>query len=275
MINIELSKRTKRILLISAMVYVAICSAFYFLQEKIIFKAVPLDRDYAFNFTQPYKEINLPVTAQKNLNIIQFTVPDSLRKGIVLYFHGNRKNITRYALYAPFFTKNNYEVWMVDYPGYGKTTGERTEKAMYEDATIVYNMARSLTAKEHIIIYGKSLGTGVATYLASKKDCKRVILETPYYSLYHMIGHFTYIFPIRFLANYDFPSWKYLPQIEAPITIFHGTDDGIIPIRQAKKLSHLFTNKYSELIEVKDGSHNNLYDFKQVRHKLDSLLQVP
>jgi alpha-beta hydrolase superfamily lysophospholipase len=59
---------------------------------------------------------------KKNLSIIQFTVPDSVRKGIVLYFHGNMKNIERYAPFATHFTRNKYEVWMMDYPGFGKST---------------------------------------------------------------------------------------------------------------------------------------------------------
>src|SRR4030095_16065344 len=96
----------------------------YFLQEKFLFHPQKLPADYVFSFQQPFKEINLPVSSEKNISIIQFTVPDSLRKGVVLYFHGNRRNIERYGSYAINFTRNKYEVWMIDYPGFGKTTGK-------------------------------------------------------------------------------------------------------------------------------------------------------
>src|SRR4030095_6807033 len=127
----------------------------------------------------PFKELNLAINEEKNISIVQFTVPDSVRKGIVLYFHGNRQNINRYAPNAKYFTKNDYEVWMIDYPGYGKSTGKRTENALYEDALQFYNLAMQTEPSEHIVIYGKSLGTGVAAQLASKRECRNLVLETP------------------------------------------------------------------------------------------------
>ncbi len=115
----------------------------------------------------------------RNLNIVQFTT-NSNKKGIVLYFHGNRQNIERYGKFAPAFTKNGYEVWMMDYPGFGKTTGKRTEQVMYDDAFLVYKTAIKETLPQNIIIYGKSLGTGIAANLALKYKCQQLILDTPY-----------------------------------------------------------------------------------------------
>jgi pimeloyl-ACP methyl ester carboxylesterase len=159
----------------------------YFLQDKIMFRAEKLPADHKFSFPLPFKEINLAVTADKNLSVIQFTVPDSLCKGVVLYFHGNKKNIERYAPYASIFTRHNYEVWMMDYPGYGKSTGERTEEILYKDALTLYKMARGRFSKDSIILYGKSLGTGIASQLASVRNAKRLILETPYYDFPNML----------------------------------------------------------------------------------------
>ena len=73
--------------------------------------------------------------------MIKFFPADSVRKGVVVYYHGNKENIERYAKFANNFTKHGYEVWMEDYPGFGKTTGERTEKKMYEQALQVQKMA--------------------------------------------------------------------------------------------------------------------------------------
>ena len=103
--------------------------ALFFLQDKFIFRPEKLPADYTYKFAIPFRQIDLPVAIERNLSIIQFTVPDSVRKGIVLYFHGNRSNINRYAQYASNFTRNGYEVWMMDYPGYGKSTGKRTESS--------------------------------------------------------------------------------------------------------------------------------------------------
>ena len=113
--------------------------------------------------------MNIPLNAKDNLNIVQFFTKDSMPKGVVLYFHGNRDNVNRYARYAANFTKHGYEIWMTDYPGYGKTTGKLTEEKLYIQAKEVYKLANSKFGKDSIIVYGKSLGSGIASYLASKK----------------------------------------------------------------------------------------------------------
>jgi uncharacterized protein len=257
-----------------AIIYIVCGFALYFLQEKFLFHPQKLEPGHQFSFTIPFKEINLPFNDKKNLSIIQFTVPDSVRKGIVLYFHGNMKNIERYAPFAIHFTRNNYEVWMMDYPGFGKSTGSRSEQIIYNDALQLYKMARARVSKDSIIIYGKSIGTGVASQLAAVRNCKRLILETPYCSIDALFKHYAFIYPVRWMTKYHFPSYDYFNDIQDPITIFHGTDDGTIPFTQAKKLMKR-AKPGDELIALGKGEHNNLADFPLFQHKLDSLLQLP
>ena len=258
---------------IAALIYIVLGIALYFLQEMFIFHPKKLPADYQYTFDIPFRQIDLAVTEEKNLSIVQFTVPDSLRKGIVLYFHGNRKNINRYAEYAPNFTRSGYEVWMMDYPGYGKSTGKRTEKILYEDALIFYKMAINRVSAEHIILYGKSLGTGIAAQLASVRDCKRLILETPYYSLDALAKHYFFIYPVMPMTKYALPTFQHFEYIKAPVTIFHGTRDQVIPYKQAKWLAE--KKPGTELVTIRNGRHNNLPDFEAFRSKLDSLLQFP
>lgn len=266
-------KRLKKIwkwFQIIALVYIMLGVVLYFLQEKFIFHPEKLPADYQYQFDIPFRQIDLAVSAEKNLSIVQFTVPDSVRKGIVLYFHGNRKNINRYAKHAIEFTRNNYEVWMMDYPGYGKSTGKRSEKILYDDALILYKMALSKVSVEHIIIYGKSLGTGIAAQLASIRDCKRLILETPYYSMDALAKHYFFMYPVMPMTKYALPTNRNFEYIKAPITIFHGTSDQIIPYKQAKWLAEMKPG--TELITLEKGRHNNLPDFPLFQQKLDSLL---
>ena len=244
-----------------------------FSRKKYYFIPLQLADTHPFNFPRPFKEINLPVNAEKNLSIVQFTVPDSVCKGVVLYFHGNRKNIERYAPFATNFTRNNYEVWMIDYPGFGKSTGKRTEQIMYDDAATLYKMARARFSKDSIIIYGKSIGTGVAAQLASIRDCKRVILETPYYSIDALMKHYAFMYPVSWLAKYHFPTYSYFKKIEVPITLFHGTKDEVIPYKQAQKLAN--ENPGVELVTIEKGKHNNLNDSPVFHQHLDALLQLP
>ena len=140
---------------------------------------------------------------------------------------------------------------------------------MYNDALQFYEMAKQKFSPENIIIYGKSLGTGVASYLASEKNCNKVILETPYYCMRSMARTYAPLYPAA-LIKYSFPVNKYLKKIAVPITVFHGTTDEVIPYKQSKKLKEELPS--IELLTVPGASHNNLYKFPLVNQKLDSLL---
>ena len=254
-------------------VYCITGMALYYLQEKFLLHPAILPLDYQFKFKAPFKEINIPLNATDNLNLVQFFPNDSMPKGVVLYFHGNKGNVNRYAKYAINFTKHNYEVWIVDYPGYGKTTGKFTEENVYMQAREVYKLANTKFGADSIIVYGKSLGSGIGSWLASKKSCKRLILETPYYSIPDLLGHYTPIYPVTQMSKFKFPTGDYLKDVNAPVTIFHGTDDWIIPYGHAAKLKRVL-KPGDEFITIDKGSHNNLNDFPLFHEKLDSLLSL-
>lgn len=273
--NIRSKKQIrKKIFRWSKVVIIIYCSvgiALYYLQEKLIFHPVPLPHNYVFNFNAPFREINIPLNARDTLNIVQFLPGDAMPRGVVLYFHGNRGNITRYAKYAENFTRHGYEVWMPDYPGYGKTTGNLSEENLYKHAMEVYKLANSKFNSDSILIFGKSLGSGIAAWLASKKSCKRLILETPYYSMSHLLSHYAPIYPTSAMAHFKLPTFRYLKEVKAPVTIFHGTDDNVIPYGNGYMLTKKF-KPGDEFITIDKGGHNNLNEFALFREKLDSLL---
>lgn len=273
MIKNIFSNKYYRWLFIFLLIYIAGGLLLYYFQDKLLFHPEKMSTEYQYQFDIPFKEINLAINKEKKISIIRFTVPDSVCKGVVLFFHGNMQNIARYGKYAPAFTKRNYEIWMIDYPGFGKSTGERTEEIMYDDALLLYKMARASFATDSIIIYGKSIGTGIASQLASVRDCKRLVLETPYYNMGSLAGHYLPIYPVSLLINYKFPTNLYFEKITAPITIIHGTKDEVIPYNQSKKLVALKT-KNIELVTIDKGKHNTLFDYPLYHQKIDSLLAL-
>ncbi len=269
---VKKSRRKKifRWIKVVIIVYCSIGIALYYLQEQLMFHPVPLPHDYVFNFNVPFREVNIPLNAKDTLNIVQF-LPQGATRGVVLYFHGNRGNIIRYAKYAGNFTKHGYQVWMADYPGYGKTTGKMSEENLYKQATEIYKLAHSKFNSDSIIIYGKSLGSGIAAYVASKNTCQRLILETPYYSMTDLLRHYAPIYPTSSMAHFQLPNFQYLQKVKAPVTIFHGTDDGVVPYSHGYKLTKFF-KPGDEFITIDNGTHNNLNDFPLFHQKLDSLL---
>ena len=254
------------------LIYFLIGIALYFLQNKILLHPVAHPPGYAYTFNVPFKEVDIPINKNENFNIVQFFPKDSLSKGVVLYFHGNMQNIYHYAKFANNFTRLGYEVWMPDYPGFGKTTGELTETKLYDEALLTYKLANIKFTADSIIIYGRSFGSGIAAELATRRDCRRLILETPYYSIPELFGYYAPIYPTSYMSKFKFPVNEYLKEVRAPVTIFHGTDDEIIPYSTVEKLKNIL-KPADEFIIIKNGRHNNLNDFKLFHQKLDSLLK--
>ncbi|MEO8173537.1 MAG: alpha/beta fold hydrolase [Sediminibacterium sp.] len=264
-------KKIFRWIKIIVICYSLIGTTLYYLQDKILFQPKAIPADSSYHFSQSFTEANIDLDAETRINIVQFSVPDSIKKGLVIYFHGNRENINHYAKFASNFTRSQYEVWMPDYPGFGKSTGAFTEQALYEEALQVYKLARTKYKPDQIIIYGKSLGSGIAAQLASVRDCKNLILETPYYSFASLVRLACWMYPVDLLLHYKIPTHDYLTKVTAPITIFHGTNDWIVPYFNAKRLKP-FLKPTDEFVTVDGGSHNNLNDFPLLHNKLDSLL---
>ena len=115
-------------------IYCLIGIVLYYLQGFFLFHPKKLDADHVFNIDKPFQEISIPVNNEDTISMIKFFPKDSIRAGVVIYYHGNMNNIEHYAAFADNFTKHGYEVWMQDYPGFGKSTGKRTEKKLYEQA---------------------------------------------------------------------------------------------------------------------------------------------
>ncbi|MDB5201815.1 MAG: alpha/beta fold hydrolase [Ferruginibacter sp.] len=267
------TKRQKifRWIKIILLVYGSVGIALYYLQEKFLFHPEKLASDHVFEFDGKFMEFNIPVNKEDTISLVKFFPEDSIRKGIVLYFHGNMKNIERYAEYVKPFTKNGYEVWMEDYPGFGKSTGKLTEKKLYDQALQVQKMAAAIIGTDSIILYGKSLGTGIAAYVASVTEAKMLLLETPYYSIPHLFGTYAMIYPTASMSTYKIPTYEFVEDVKEPIVIFAGTGDWVVPYRCAKKLSeHL---KSGDLfITIEDSSHNNVNHAPRYYRAIDSLL---
>ena len=267
-------KKILKWLQIIVIIYVLLGVALYFLQDAILFHPVSLKRNHNYDFPEPHNDISIAINDKDTLNLVDFSATDTITRGVVLYFHGNKRNISWYSKYIPYFTRHGYQVLMIDYPGFGKSTGKLTEKKLYDWALQVYKIAIKRFAADSIIIYGKSMGTGIAAQLASIRDCKRLILETPYYDFPSVVSHYLPIYPVRWMLHYDLPTYEYLKNVSAPVTIFQGTNDMLVTYGNAERLKPLLKTG-DEFITIEGGSHNNLYQYSLTIQKLDSVLHLP
>lgn len=254
--------------------YLLVGLALYFLQEKFLFHPEVIPADQPLQIAQPHEEMRMRITDDRVVHITRFPVADSIRQGVVLYFHGNRGNVERHASQADLFLPHNWEVWMPDYPGYGKSTGERSEETMKEEAELLFKLARSRFAADSIIIYGRSMGSGPATWLASRVDCRRLVLESAFTSIPALMRNYAFLYPTEWMANYQFDNAERLPEVDAPVTIFHGTDDHTVGIKHARRLAGTRQTQ-TTLIEIDGAGHNNMREFPGFVDAVGELLKTP
>lgn len=258
-----------------ALLYAVVGIAYFHAQERLLFRGEAVDPDHHYDFGIPFEELTVSLRPGSMLHITKFPANDSVpKRGTILYFHGNRRNVSWYADRVPFFTSRGYEVWMPDYPGFGKSTGELNEETLYEFARQTYLMARKRTSTDSILIYGRSMGTGIAAQLAAERSARSLVLETPYRSIPSLVAVWMPIWPVRRLSRFQLPTEEYLRRVSIPVVILHGSKDRVIPFSQASGLKDVL-KPGDRFVEVPGGGHNNLPDFDIYRQALDSLLNPP
>ncbi len=266
----RINKKLVRWFRILVLSYSVIGIGIYYAQDYILFRPKPFSADHTFHLKNNFTEVNIPLNKTDSINILQLhtSMP---KKGVVVYYHGNRSNVERYAKFADPFLKNGYDVWMPDYPGYGKSTGTLTEKKLYSMAYQVQQLAQSRFAKDSIIIYGKSLGTGIAAYAASATPCKALILETPYYSIPDIFRSYAFMYPLSRMITWRIPTWQFLQDVKVPVIILHGTNDGVIRYRSASKLK-AYLKPGDVFYTIPGGSHRTINKDPVYFKAMDSLL---
>ncbi len=258
-------------LLTVVIIYIVISIAIYYLQDYLLFKPEKLPKDFQFNYeNQEIEEHNLETRDGAVINGLLFK-PKGESRGIVLYLKGNSKSIKGWGKFAVDFTRHGYNVLMVDYRGFGKSTGHRSQKAIKRDLQEVYNKIKERTKESRIILYGRSLGSGFAAKLASMNNPRMLILDAPYYSLTKVTKRYMPFMPLSLLIKYPLPTYKWLKYVQCPIHIIHGTNDNLIPFKTSLKLS-IINPKLTKLYTVIGGGHKNLNNFESYHQMLDDIL---
>jgi uncharacterized protein len=242
----------------------------YLVQEKLIFKPEKLKQDFVYKYDAPFEELFFDVEPGVRINGLHFKVEKPL--GLVLYFHGNSRSIKGWAKYAKDFYRYNYDVVLVDYRGFGKSTGKRNEQNMLNDTQFVYDTLKKEFPENHILIYGRSLGSGFACKVASENKPRYLILDAPYFSFKKTIERFLPILPVKYVLRYHLRTDKWIPKVNCHTYILHGNKDWLIPISQSKKLQALNPNKIT-LITIEGGGHNNLPDFPEYHNFIRDILK--
>jgi len=242
----------------------------YTFQERLIFHPQPLKADHSFSFPVPFEE-RFIANGDIQLHSIRFPKENSL--GVILYFHGNAGSLDSWGHIYADFAFAPYDLWILDYRGFGKSQGRIAgEDSLHEDALLFYQEAQAQYREKDILIYGRSIGTGVAAKLAADHPPKMLILETPYFNFVDLVGQIAPWAP-EFLLRYRLMTNTYIVDQPFPIHLFHGDRDALIPASSSDRLSHLDSN--IQYHRIHGAGHNNISAFSQYDRQLRGLLTVP
>ncbi|GEO05864.1 alpha/beta hydrolase [Adhaeribacter aerolatus] len=242
----------------------------FWLQDRLIFFPEKVPAAYRYPFKSNFKEVYLDTPDGNRINALHFMAKQT--KGVILYFHGNAGSLRSWGYVAEELVPYGYDVFMPDYRSFGKSTGKLSPQNLYQDGQLPYEYLQQAYPEDKIVIFGRSIGTGVATKVASENKPKLLLLETPFYDFTEVAKtHYPFL-PATLLLRYTFRSDKWIKNVSCLVYILHGTADEVVPFRSGKKLAGLINNPNS-LVIIEGGGHNNLSSFLAYHQALARVLK--
>lgn len=241
--------------------YAVIVGVVYFAQDNLLYfpgagrqhAATPAAHGLA------YEDLDLRTEDGETLHA--WWLPVKNPRGTALLFHGNAGNISHRIGYARMFGGLGYNTLLVDYRGYGKSTGKPSEEGTYRDAAAAWQWltnTRGVPQRE-VVVFGESLGGGVACWLAQRHPVRALVLASTFTSVPDMAAEVYGFLPVRLISRFQDNTRECLPQVKAPVLIAHSPRDDIIPYAHGRKLYEA-AREPKEFLEIA-GGHNDGFVF--------------
>ncbi len=248
-----------RWLLISGVcAYALIVGALYVMQRSLLYHPTATRIPPAQAGLPEAQEVVL--TTSDGEKLIAWHVPPRGDKPVVIYFHGNAEIVAWRAKFHRATIADGTGLIALNFRGYGGSTGTPTEDGLHRDAQAAYEFAAARYPAGRIVLWGQSLGTGVAVRLASEKPVGKLILASPYTSTADVAASLYPWVPVRWLMKDQLRSDERIGAVHVPLLIMHGALDDVVPIRFGERLFAL-ANEPKRLIRYDKAGHNDLDDY--------------
>lgn len=221
----------------------------------------------------------LHIAGEDGLQLLSWFMPPKNPDGkIIVFYHGNAGHIGHRAIKSRYYIERGYGVFFLEYRGYGGNKGSPSEQGFYADARSALKWLDGKGYKtSQIIIYGESIGTGVAVQIASEIQPEYLILEAPFSSAVDVARRNYFFLPVDILMKDRFDNIDKISNVKSSLLIVHGDEDRVIPIEFAKNLFER-ANHPKEFVTINGGAHNDLYEHHAghiIRDWLDAKINPP
>jgi fermentation-respiration switch protein FrsA (DUF1100 family) len=234
--------------------YGGICAVLYFSQRSLMYFPESLRTPPASAGLPQAEEVTLDTTDGER--VIAWHVPPRDDKPIVIYFHGNGGSLRMRAARFRTLTSDGTGLLALSYRGYGGSTGDPSEAGFLRDAAAAYGFAESRHGADRIVLWGESLGTGVAVAIAAERPVERVILESPFPSTADIAASTYFFVPVRLLMKDQFRADERIDRVTAPVLVLHGGRDTIVPIAFGEQLYGLIRAP-KRFVRLAEAGHND------------------
>ena len=263
--------RPARIAAIISAIYLFATAATYILQRDLLFHPNSLRMTPRALGLWDVAEMEL--TTADGERLVAWYAPAAQGQPTLFYLHGNAGSLTHRAGRVRLYRGSGYGIFMVAYRGFSGSTGAPSEANIVGDALMAYDQLKTLGVRDdEIVVYGESLGTGVAVQVAANRKPSGLVLESPFSSVVD-VGSYLYPYlPVRWLLKDRFQSVDHIHNVKAPLLLLHGEEDRIVPARFGRKLFDAASQPKTAYF-FSGATHYTLYEhgaFEHVRSFLAS-----
>ncbi len=253
-----LKKASSATLTVGAVFYIGVLGLLYWGQRDLLYHPTTIVPNPAQSGV-PEMTARRLTTAEGYRPLIWWSPPANGVEPVVIYFHGNYGHIGTRAVRARDFIDAGYGVLLAGYRYNSGAGGEPSEEGLIADARAALEFVRSEGITGHrIVLYGESLGTGVAVALATENDIGALVLEMPYTSIGDVAQDIYWYLPAKWLVRDNFDSLARIRNVRAPVLVIHGENDNVIPVRFGRQLFEAAPDP-KEGHFLPGGTHGNLY----------------
>lgn len=239
--------------------YAALVGVMFGLQRHLLYFPMPGPLDPARAGLAEMRSVVLET--EDGLALTAWYAPARGNAATLLYLHGNGGHIGHRTIKVRPYLERGFGVLLLSYRGYGSNPGSPSEEGLYADGRAALKfLAGEQIAASKIVLYGESLGSGVATELALGTQVGALILEAPFTSIAEVAAHHYPFLPARWLVRDRFESAAKIARVRAPVLIMHGENDGIVPPRFGRALFEAAVEP-KEFRSISGAGHNDLYEF--------------